>query len=287
MPIQLVAIDMYGTLVGPGGCGIMPHENREALKTALDRGVKIALVTGLNRASALHVLKESKLPLWNGLMIACYNGAVMFEPSTGTVFWELSHPPELGVQVVNHPAIAPHFPMVHGPFDSNDLMWIQQGDHSELVAKYLKQRKQNLGEESVKIVDNLANSITFPSQDICILAPEDDIHTAADQIDHQFRNRVKTEKSLWRDGYAWLEILAPGAGKGKAVTKMCELYGLSSDQVIAIGDNWNDMEMFRQVGLSVAMGNAPDDIKQQTTHVTLSWEQAGVAHAFRKWILYN
>ncbi len=287
MSIQLVAIDMYGTLVGPGGHGNMPHENREALKTALDRGIKIALVTGLNRASALHVLKESNLPLWNGLMIACFNGAVMFEPATGTVFWELSHPPELAAQIVKHDALAPHHPMIHGPFDPNNLMWIQQAEYPEPVTKYLKRRRENLGESSVKIVDNLTDSITFPSQDICILAPESEIHEAADQIVRQFRNLVKVIKSQWRDGYAWLEILPPNAGKGEAVTKICELYNLSPDQVMAIGDNWNDLEMFQHAGHSVAMGNAPDDVKQKATYVTLPWDQAGVAHAFRQWILNN
>jgi hydroxymethylpyrimidine pyrophosphatase-like HAD family hydrolase len=58
---------------------------------------------------------------------------------------------------------------------------------------------------------------------------------------------------------------------------------LKTDDVMAIGDNWNDIEMFEQSGVSVAMGNAPDEVKQRASFITLSWEQSGVAHAFKSW----
>ncbi|KPL08178.1 hypothetical protein AMJ86_01600, partial [bacterium SM23_57] len=99
-----------------------------------------------------------------------------------------------------------------------------------------------------------------------------------------FTSEVKLIKSSWKEGYAWLEILRPEAGKGEAVKRMCERFDLVAEDVMAIGDNWNDIEMFEQAGVSVAMGNASEDVKQQATHVTLPWEQAGVAHAVNNWV---
>ena len=285
MPIRLIAIDLYGTLLGPGGHGIMPLENLEAISTALGRGIKIALVTGLNHGSAINILRKSGIEPHTGLMVACYNGAVMFETATGDVVWEFSLSADLGRLLVEHHGIKPHFPMVHGPFGPRNLMWIQDGTHPRIISQYLESRVELLGFSSVRIVDKLAESMDFPIQDISFLALDNVIHHTEELLNHQFTNEVKLIKSSWKDGYTWLEILRPEAGKGEAVKRMCQRFDLKAQEVMAIGDNWNDIEMLKQAGVSVAMGNAPEDVKQQATHVTLHWEQAGVAHAVNNWAL--
>jgi Cof subfamily protein (haloacid dehalogenase superfamily) len=285
LPIKLIAIDLYGTLVGPGGHGQMPSENRDAVVAALKRGIKIALVTGLNRGSVMNILQKSGIQAAPGMMVACYNGAVMFEPASGAIIWEYSLTPELASELANHHDIKPHFPMVHGPFDDRNLMWIESGSHPPIVERYLNRRMEILGSSSTKIVDDLAKEITFPVQDISFLAPEDRIHSAANRLDDQYSGRVKLIKSLWNDGYAWLEILHPNAGKGEAVKQMRQRFHLSKDDVMSIGDNLNDVEMFEQSGISVAMGNAPEEVRQSATCHTLPWEKAGVAHAMKTWAL--
>ncbi len=187
MPIKLIAIDIYGTLVGPGGHGRLPDENLTAIQQALDHDVIVAFVTGLNRASALEILDQSQIPRRSGLMMACYNGAVMFDLHNEEVVWELSHPSDLTRQLIDHPAVAPHFPMVHGPFDLRNLMWIQQGDHPEILSRYLEQRANILGSNTIRIVDNLVESIDFSAQIIGMLAPEEAVHHAADEISKQIR----------------------------------------------------------------------------------------------------
>jgi Cof subfamily protein (haloacid dehalogenase superfamily) len=286
MQIHLVAIDLYGTLVGPGGGTVSP-ENQNTLKGALNRGVKIALVTGLNRASALNILETSGIfanPDWSGLMVACFNGAVMFEFSTNKIIWADSISVGLTNQILKHPEMEPYYPMVHGPLDSCNLLWIQQGNHPEIITHYLNRRRELLGGESVRVVDNLVDSITFPVQCISVVLPEDKIHLATNQLSKQFTGNIKIVKSQWKQGNAWIEILPPQTGKGEAVHRIRDRLGLTKDQVMAIGDNWNDIEMFEQAGISVAMGNASDDVKQHATHVTLPWDQAGVARALSKWM---
>jgi Cof subfamily protein (haloacid dehalogenase superfamily) len=77
----------------------------------------------------------------------------------------------------------------------------------------------------------------------------------------------------------YLDITPPGQNKGTFVQAMAKHLGISTDAVATIGDMQNDLAMFKVSGLSFAMGNATDDVKQQATHVTASNEEEGFAAA--------
>ncbi|PWT92474.1 MAG: Cof-type HAD-IIB family hydrolase [Proteobacteria bacterium] len=77
----------------------------------------------------------------------------------------------------------------------------------------------------------------------------------------------------------YLDVTPPGCNKGTFVQAMARRLNISTDAVATIGDMQNDLAMFRVSGLSVAMGNAADNVKQQATYVTSSNEQEGFAGA--------
>ena len=77
----------------------------------------------------------------------------------------------------------------------------------------------------------------------------------------------------------YLDVTPPGCDKGTFVQAMASRLGISTDAVATIGDMQNDLAMFRKSGLSIAMGNATDDVKKQATHVTTSNEDEGFASA--------
>ena len=77
----------------------------------------------------------------------------------------------------------------------------------------------------------------------------------------------------------YLDVTPPGCDKGTFVQAMAKRLGISTDQVATIGDMQNDLAMFKKSGVSFAMGNATDDVKQQATHVTASNEDEGFAAA--------
>jgi Cof subfamily protein (haloacid dehalogenase superfamily) len=77
----------------------------------------------------------------------------------------------------------------------------------------------------------------------------------------------------------YLDITPPGHDKGTFVQAIAKRQGISTDAVATIGDMQNDLAMFRTSGVSVAMGNATDDVKQHATHVTRSNEDEGFAGA--------
>jgi Cof subfamily protein (haloacid dehalogenase superfamily) len=77
----------------------------------------------------------------------------------------------------------------------------------------------------------------------------------------------------------YLDITPPGQNKGTFVQAMAKRLGIATDAVATIGDMQNDLAMFKVSGLSFAMGNATDDVKQQASHVTSSNEDEGFAGA--------
>jgi Cof subfamily protein (haloacid dehalogenase superfamily) len=77
----------------------------------------------------------------------------------------------------------------------------------------------------------------------------------------------------------YLDVTPPGCDKGTFVQAIAKRLDISTDAVATIGDMQNDLAMFRKSGMSIAMGNATDDIKKVATHVTASNEEEGFAGA--------
>jgi Cof subfamily protein (haloacid dehalogenase superfamily) len=88
-----------------------------------------------------------------------------------------------------------------------------------------------------------------------------------------------TQATAIRSQSYYLDITPPGYDKGTFVETMAKRLTISTDVVATIGDMQNDLAMFRKSGLSIAMGNATDDVKKQASHVTGSNEEEGFAGA--------
>jgi Cof subfamily protein (haloacid dehalogenase superfamily) len=79
-----------------------------------------------------------------------------------------------------------------------------------------------------------------------------------------------------------MDVLPAGGSKAEGVSRLADRLGFSPEQVYAFGDNFNDLEMFRYAGCSIAMGNAPHSLQLLASHVTASAEQDGIWHGL-KW----
>jgi Cof subfamily protein (haloacid dehalogenase superfamily) len=93
------------------------------------------------------------------------------------------------------------------------------------------------------------------------------------------QSTLGTQAVAVRSQSYYLDITPPGFDKGTFVQAMAKRLGISTDAVATVGDMQNDLAMFRKSGLSIAMGNATDDIKRQATHVTTSNQDEGFAGA--------
>ncbi|HBH3034913.1 TPA: HAD-IIB family hydrolase, partial [Clostridioides difficile] len=81
-----------------------------------------------------------------------------------------------------------------------------------------------------------------------------------------------------------IEVMNEGVDKGNAVKILAEKMNIDREDIIAFGDNYNDIEMIKFAGLGVAMGNAEEFIKQEADYVTDTNQDSGVAKAIYKFL---
>ncbi|WP_426504537.1 Cof-type HAD-IIB family hydrolase [Dactylosporangium sp. McL0621] len=83
----------------------------------------------------------------------------------------------------------------------------------------------------------------------------------------------------------YLDVTHPSATKGVVVQRLSRYAGIAAQQIATIGDQANDVPMFLHSGMSIAMGNAPDDVRRHATHITASHQDEGFAKAVERYVL--
>ena len=120
-----------------------------------------------------------------------------------------------------------------------------------------------------------ADKITFVSDDAPLLAALSDRAAA----------RFGTSATIVQSQSYYLDVTALEANKGHGIAALAEAIGVPLDKTIAIGDQANDIAMFKRAGRAIAMGNATDAVKAAAADVTTGNDQDGVAHAIDTFIL--
>jgi len=90
-----------------------------------------------------------------------------------------------------------------------------------------------------------------------------------------------------RTGMSMLDVLRRGVTKGATLAEWARRRGIAREEIMAIGDNWNDREMLEYAGVPVVMGNSVPELKSLGWEVTLSNDDCGVAAAVRKHALHT
>ena len=105
------------------------------------------------------------------------------------------------------------------------------------------------------------------------------------ELERRTQEALRGRATVARSQTYYLDVTAPDANKGHGVTELARALGVPLEQVAVVGDGQNDVYMFKVAGLSIAVGNASDEVKQAADHVTESNEDDGVAKAIDRFIL--
>ncbi|MGZ4816423.1 MAG: HAD hydrolase family protein, partial [Terriglobales bacterium] len=109
----------------------------------------------------------------------------------------------------------------------------------------------------------------------------DKVAMAEKSIQQAFAGAV----SATRSQKYYLDITHPTANKGEAILMLSELLDIPTSHIVTIGDMENDVPMFKQSGISIAMGNATPEVQAHATYVTASNEEDGFAKAIERYVL--
>jgi Cof subfamily protein (haloacid dehalogenase superfamily) len=268
--IRLLVLDIDGTIVDESNRA--RDSVARAVRSAERRGVAVALATGRLYQSALDAYESigSTLPL------ICYEGAMIRQPHTGFVHRHWPLEPDAVALVLDHtePLSLSGCLSVH--LHTQDDLYVS--NLNDAAIKYFGEAKVEpiVVSDLRQLSDRAATKVIVLSDDAQVIA-----RLSSRLKDSSSRARVKRHNSI-----TLLEAFHTVVNKRLAVSYLAEeIMALRPENVMAIGDDFTDIEMLRYAGTGVAMGNAPAAVKASADWVTTSVEEDGVARAVEKWIL--
>jgi Cof subfamily protein (haloacid dehalogenase superfamily) len=273
MPIQLIALDIDGTLLDSRSQ--LPEENRRAIEEARARGIEIVLVTGRRFHSARFIAEQ--IP--SEVELISSNGAVVKSKSGETHFRSLL-PVGTARRVLN--ATEEYRPMSGVIFDrlaENQLVFERVDWEGPFIGPYLRRHRSQVAE-----VAPLVNCLDGEDPvEVMFIGECGAIRRAFGTLEGlPFRGEYTLAMTEYpARGLSMLDVLAPGVTKGAALARWAAQRGIPRESVMAVGDNWNDIEMLEFAGLPIVMGNSVEELKSRGWGVTLSNDDCGVAHAIR------
>ncbi|HEY5524911.1 MAG TPA: Cof-type HAD-IIB family hydrolase, partial [Clostridium sp.] len=118
---------------------------------------------------------------------------------------------------------------------------------------------------------------TGPNKILCMASP--------DKIILLKENIKASDLNIYPSKPTYLEIMPTNASKTSAINCLQKKFDIKKAEIIAMGDNYNDIDMLEYAGLGIAMGNAPEDVKKHANDVTLTNDEDGVAEALKKYVI--
>lgn len=276
MPIRLLALDIDGTLLNPRG-EITPR-TRAALDEARALGVLVALVTGRRFSSARPVIEELGLevPLvsHNGALTKNVSNleAIGFHPlDTETARDVVRIGREHGIDMI----------CCDDPHGVGVMIIEHISAGNRALHRYLSRYQ-----DSVRTVDDLLEYLDHPPIQIMFSGRCDPLDEFAAHLEREVGGRTQLFKTRYRSiDLTILDAICASASKGESVGEIARRYGIEDAEIMAVGDNHNDLTMLRRAGLGVVMANAEDELKALGFALTASNEDDGVAIAIEKHIL--
>ncbi|GAC1613779.1 MAG: Cof-type HAD-IIB family hydrolase [Ktedonobacteraceae bacterium] len=261
---RLLAIDLDGTLLSPEK--LITPRTRQLLCQISEKGVAIVIATGQTAQVLSAVCAD--LPLTAPQIIE--NGAVVVDLRSGRILHE---------KLIPHEQILPTLEVLR-----SFGLYRAYHTHERVYVDFDTPRARRWYRPPVQPVIEVEDVVSLYPQ-TCIkvagIGAAEMLRGQRRELEHIFAGKLYVTQS----SFDILEFLHPNVSKGNALSVIAAELGIGPEEVMAIGDNHNDIGMMRFAGLGVAMGNAHDEIKEAADFVTLSNAEEGVALAIEKLIL--
>jgi HAD superfamily hydrolase (TIGR01484 family) len=266
---KLVALDIDGTLFVPDlengfSADEVTPAVREAVERVVDAGVHVVLASGRAPLSMSRVLEHLRLPRRDGeqVLVVASNGAVTFSYPPVRVIDEvtfdarevvravLEQVPDAAVAVEEHGVgyrVNRHFP--DGELDGEMILTPVEEMVAKEVSRVIIRDPQSTSEDFMRLADVLGLQGT----------------------------------NYFIGWTAWLDLAPEGVTKASGLSGVAQRLGVDRGDVLAVGDGRNDIDMLRWAGRGVAMGQAPDEVKQAADAVTARVEDDGLAVELSRW----
>jgi len=271
--IRLLAADIDGTLLNPQYQ--ISEADLAALRRAHQEGIEIVLVTGRRHAFALPIARQLGFDLW----LISSNGAI-----TRSLAGDTFHRDLLPVRTCRKLCAAMR------EFRDNTVLTFDVEGKGAIVLEHVRQLNGSIQrwlEKNIEYIDfvvPIEDSLTTDPVQVMFCGPIAHMHRALEGL---ASCRLESEITVLRTEYplrdlSIVDVLNKDCTKGHALERWASYRGLPREKVMAIGDNYNDIEMLAFAGVPFIMGNAAEDLRTRGWTVTRANDQNGVAAAIEQ-----
>lgn len=265
--IKLVAIDLDGTLLTDDKQ--LEQENIDAIEAVMAAGIKVLICTGRTLPGVKRFVKQ--LPQNEKEYLILHHGGVTHEYPSLEIIDEYTLSKEELIAITDWFKSVPNLSMT--AYDVNNLYYVGPEEISDLV-----KWDANTLETAITVSDYcevIANPHIYKV--MAIETPE-----RLDKVEPLVPEKLKETVSVMRSQPYLIEFVPKVVNKGAALNDLAKQLNISPREIMAIGDQVNDLEMIEYAGIGVAMDNAVPEVKALADRVTGNNNEAGVAQILKE-----
>jgi Cof subfamily protein (haloacid dehalogenase superfamily) len=275
MRYRLVALDLDGTALDPSG------ELRPAVARSVEevraRGIRVVITTGRRFRTGRPFAERL------GLDGPCvfHHGALVKEVGSGETLARRDIPADTYRAVIAEVGrLGPPIVFIDGFPDGEDMVTTHHGDAHPAHRRYLANNRT-----AHRLVDDLAAPPDGGALVVALMGEEARLVRLRRDLLARLGHGIAVVIHPTYAGGHLLELLPSGVSKWTALRALAADAGIAPAEILAIGDEMNDVEMLRHAGFGVAMGNARPAVKEAADHVTVANSADGVAVALDRFVL--
>lgn len=282
---KLIAIDLDGTLLN--SYGIIPEENRKAIKKAQEAGINVVLASGRTTNSVKSLAEE----LGGNEYIICGNGSLIYDLKKEEIIYDKFIEKNKALQIIQ---ICEQNSIYYNVY-TEDMVIAKTLDNNVLFYHQENANKPDSKKTKINLVDNIyeyvrnlegKNILKFTISDKSSIIFNSIIRKLRlikniDVLDvaHMSRKIIKAGTEEVSLEYYYTEITSDNVDKWNAIEWLANKLKIEKSEIMAIGDNINDKMMIENAGIGIAMGNSDPKIKEIADKVVATNNECGVAEA--------
>ena len=284
---KLVAIDLDGTMLNQ--YGIITEKTKKAIKKVQDKGVEVMIASGRAITSVKRFSKEinSKKYFISG------NGAITYDIENNKILYENILKKQKALQIIK---ICEENSIYYNVYTETGII-AKNLNYNTLYYYKDNLTKPDDNRTHINIVEDVYNYIDERNEKILKIMICDEHRAVFNSIvrklkeipdievldvSHMSRKIIKQGTEEIALEYFYTEVSAKNVDKWNALEEIIKLMNITKEEVVAIGDNANDLKMIKNAGLGIAMGESAPYIRPTADMVALSNEEDGVANILRK-----
>jgi len=284
--IKLLALDLDGTLLNSKGK--ISNENKFAIRKAEEKGVLVTIATGRRFRDARPVALEGEF----NAPIITHNGALLKFAQTLETVASATIKTETVTEVLRvGKALCGDALLSADPHGKGTLYYDTVSAKNIPLQKYIAWSKILHGDEAETAIIHVENldeiAETVETVHVSFSGRCEPMFEMQKILNDELKDSVNILATVYAHlDFTLLDILPPGASKAHGVNELAKINNLTGENVMTIGDNFNDLEMLEYAGTPVLMGNAaPELLEREDFFTTLSNDEHGVAAAIERFIL--